>query len=450
MDAKTIKRNSTKVFLLCFFAYASIYVGRKNFGACMNAMIGDGVIDKAFGGAILTAFLAAYATGQLVNGLLGDRFPQRYMISIGLMGAGCVNVLMGLNSIPWLFLVLWCLCGLFCSMLWSAVIRCISEWMPEEHRASAGANISPTIPVGTVASYLICALVLKVSNWRIVFTVCGFYLILASLFFFISVGKMKPYIEKMQKITRAAVTEATSSSGKDSAKPSRANILAVIFSFGVTFAIVGILFNGILKDGLESWVPTYITSCFGATESLSSLLTTALPIVSLVGVYFAKWLYTNFFHKNEMLTTGALFAMSTALMIPLIFLTAFDLSALPSGALFAIMIVAVLLIAMVISMMLGVNTMYLTFIPLCFGKIGRASSVTGFLNACSYAAASLSGVAIGFVSQHFGWTATISVFTAAAALGAVAGFSGTGMWKRGKEKLNELPSAAEEVQKDEE
>jgi len=201
MDAKTIKRNSNKIFLLCFFAYASIYVGRKNFGACMNAMIVDGVLSETFGGAILTAFLAAYATGQLVNGLLSDKFNPRYMISIGLMGAGCVNVLMGLNSIPWLFLVLWCLCGAFCSMLWSAVIRCISDWIPDEHRTAAGTNLSPSIPVGSIASYLICALMLEISDWRIAFITCGCFLIFASLFFFTSVGRMRPFIEKMQKQT---------------------------------------------------------------------------------------------------------------------------------------------------------------------------------------------------------------------------------------------------------
>ena len=443
MDAKTIKRNSTKIFLLCFFAYASIYVGRKNFGACMNAMIGDGVLTETFGGAILTAFLAAYATGQLVNGLLGDRFPQRYMISIGLMGAGCVNVLMGLNSIPWLFLVLWCMCGIFCSMLWSAVIRCISEWIPDEHRTSAGTNLSPSIPVGSIASYLICALVLKIADWRIAFITCGCFLIFASLFFFTSVGRMRPFIEKMQQQNRAAIVSKPEKKSADSPAPSKLNIIAIIFTFGVTFALIGILFNGILKDALESWVPTYITSCFGATESLSSLLSSMLPIVGLVGVYFAKFLYTRFLGQNEMLTSGVMFAISAVLMLPVVFITAFNLTS-P-----VLMIIVVLLLASVISLMLGINTLYLTYIPLCFGKIGRAASVTGFLNAFSYAAAALSGLAIGVISQSFGWTVTIVVFTASAALGAVAGFSGTGMWKRGKEKLENLPTASKEETADE-
>ncbi len=433
MNAAYLKRNSHKVFALCFFAYAAIYVGRKNFGACMNAMIGEGIIDKTYGGAILTAFLAAYATGQMVNGMLGDRFSPKNMISLGLMGAGCVNVIMGLNYFPGLFIVLWCMCGVFCSMLWSPVIRCMAEWLPDEYRTLAGTHISATIPVGTVTSYLICSLMLKTVGWRAAFIVCGCILIAAAVIFRLGVRMIRGFISEIEKINRENIRKNTAAEEKSHGHHS---VVGIIISFGVSFTAVGILFNGILKDGLESWVPTFITSAFGATESLASLLTAVLPIISLVGVYFAKWMYSRFFRCNEMLTSGVLFGISTVLMIPITFLTTLDTSAMGDGARVALMVVSVVLIGAVISLMLGVNTLYLTFIPLCFGKIGRASSVTGLLNAFSYGAAALSGIAIGFISENLGWTATIIAFTGAAALGAVAGFAGSGVWRRGKERLS--------------
>lgn len=433
MNTTYLKRNSYKIFALCFFAYTIIYIGRKNFGACMNAMIGEGLIDKAYGGAILTAFLAAYAIGQMVNGVLGDRFHPGNMMTVGLMGAGCVNVAMGLNNIPGLFIVLWCMCGAFCSMLWSPLVRCIAEWMPDEYRTQAGTNISPTIPLGTVISYLLCSLLLGTVGWRAAFIVCGCILIASSILFRFGIRMMRSFIGEMEKINRESIRKNTAAEEKSHG---RLSIVGLIISFGVSFTAIGILFNGILKDGLESWVPTFITSAFGASESLASLLTAILPIISLAGAYFAKWMYKRFFKCNEMLTSGVLFGISTVLMVPIIILTTIDTSVMGDVAKLILMIVSVVFIGAVIALMLGVNTLYLTFIPLCFGKIGRASSITGLLNAFSYGAAALSGIAIGFISQNFSWTVTISMFTLAALLGTVAGFAGSGVWKRGKDRLS--------------
>ena len=435
MDKVYFKRNAVKIFLLCFIAYSVIYVGRKNFGACANAMIREGVIDEVISGTILAAFLIAYAMGQFIVGIIGDIVPPRVMISAGLLGAGLANILMGINSNPVLYIIIWFFCGASCSMLWAPMIYCISNWITEDNQKWAGVDIAVSIPAGTIISYFLCFILLKVSGWRVSFIVCGSVLIVTSALIFIFLGRMKSYISEMEERSKLTVKKNSEIEGKDFKKLS---ILRVVFTFGLTFTVFGILSNGILKDGLESWVPTYISDLFNETESAASLISIMLPVVSLSGVFLATWVCRRFCKSNEMLASGYLFAGAAVLMLSVLILTIFSSGSgeAAEGSSVVTMLVTVFLISMVIAIMLGINNLYLTFIPLSFGKIGKASSVTGFLNSVSYGAAALSGVVSGFLLKNVGWTAAIAMFTGSAVLGAVAGFSGSSTWGRVKERFS--------------
>jgi sugar phosphate permease len=87
---------------------------------------------------------------------------------------------------------------------------------------------------------------------------------------------------------------------------------------------------------------------------------------------------------------------------------------------------------------LGANGMLLTFIPLHFGKIGRASTVTGMLNAFSYAAASVSGVVVGAISKNSGWVTAFCAFIGIAAAGGIICLAGHRPMKRKTDELDSL------------
>lgn len=425
------KKQSAKVLLaMLWTAYAAIYVGRKNFSVCMAGMIADGVIDKVIGGTAGTAFLAVYACGQLVNGLLGDRVSPKFMISVGLSGAGIANFLMGLTNHPASVPLIWGVCGFFCSMLWSPVVRCISEWIPENGRTSAGVGISATLPVGSMVSYLTCSVMMRFFSWREAFFACAVILFAACLVFLTGLTSISGYIEDAVSANRqrceALLANRKESSEKTGARKNAYGLPELILLTGLTWVIAGILFNGILKDGLDLWVPTCLTEFFGISASVSSLLTGILPVVNLAGVFVARRVNDRFF-RNEVAAAAFMFGVSLLSFIPLLGITVFSEN---GGNLFTA-VAAVLLISVTSSSMLGANIMLLTFIPFRFNAVGRSSGVTGFLNFCSYAAASLSGVTIGFISSGFGWTATIITFAVCAALGTTVCAGGVRSWKKG-------------------
>lgn len=416
-----------RLFILCFLAYTIVYIGRKNLSVCLSDMIADGVLDKVLGGTVGTAFLTCYACGQLLGGVLGDRFPPKYMLTIGLAGAGCANLCMALNSTPWLFVVLWGVNGLFASLLWPTIIRCISQGIPLEGRARAGVWIASTIPVGSLLAYWISAIFLQLTSWRGVFVACGIILLCGSVVMFCgftSLGELNKQLQTGGKNKQKA-PQQPETSGK--------GFGALLLEIGFLFMVFGIVCNGILKDGFDFWIPTYLTESFHLEASLTSLLTGILPVVNLLGVYIAKWVDRSLMH-NEMRTNTLLFFVSALLLIPVCLFTAGDITQHMAAKL----VLSIAVIALVSSLMLGINSMLLTFIPMYFGSIGKAATLTGILNASSYGAAALADFLAGILSERYGWTVTLLAFMATALAGGVGCLLGMRRWKRYRENATIL------------
>ena len=422
MGKNELNKSVRRLFLLCWFAYSMSYIGRLNFSACMAQIAAEGSLTKAYLGSIGTGFLACYGAGQLVNGIIGDRISPKYMVGIGLFGAGFANILMGLNSAPVLMFFIWCANGWFNSMLWSPIVRVLSEWLPKANQSKAGVNISTTIPVGTIASYMLSSVILAAAGWRAVFITDGTLLVGASLIWFGGISSIKEYISKREGIKTHG---ETSPAGEGTALPNSGkarSMPALIIGTGLIFAVLAILFNGILKDGVTLWVPTYITEFFSVEPKFSAALSIILPVVSLAGAYSALWLNKRYIN-NEMATAGVLFAVSAVAFVCLFLFGKLNI------------VFAVTLIAVSLSSMLGVNAMLLTFIPFHFSRLGKSASITGFLNACSYFASAVSSVTIGVIAEKSGWNMTVLSWLAVALLGTVICFAGKSFWGRGRSRI---------------
>lgn len=434
------EKNAWRLVAYCWLAYAVNYIGRKNLSVCLADMIADGVTDKVAGGTIGTCFMLCYALGQFTNGWLGDRFHPRHMVCTGLLGAGLMNICMGLCSSSPVFMLIWAVCGFCCSMLWSPIIRAVSTWTTDEISHAAAASLSATIPIGTICCYLICAFGLKLFNWRISFFMCGAILVAMSAVLTVCFGRLRGHMT--EENANAPVLHHGHGEGSAHAVHNGKNdgTTVRVFCAGLVFAACGILFNGMLKDGLDLWIPTILGDRFIPSSSVVSLICTILPILNIFGAYAARDIFHRF-KLDELTTCSIMFAISTAALSVVTVL----IHIVPSKAEgtvigigdVALAVFVTLLLAMSSASMLGANTMLLTFIPLHFGKVGRASTVTGMLNCFSYAAAAVSSVAVGTISEHFDWETVFCVFIAAAFVGSAVCLAGH---RKLKQKTDELDS----------
>jgi len=404
------EKHSWQVVIFCIIAYTTIYIGKKTLSVCLDDMITEGVCDKISGGTIGTCFLACYAIGQLICGWLGDKINPRFMICGGLLSAGIMNVIMSALSNPIPLIIVWSLCGFACSMLWPSIIRAIASWTTPHIRMEAGASISITIPAGTILCYAICALMLEFFGWRAAFFACGSVLCIMAVVLFFLFGSLRDHISQ---------SEHKSEEKSDNTVHAPIHILC----FGLIMAAVGIIFNGMIKDGLDFWIPTVLNEKFISDSAVVSTICTILPIINIVGVFISKYIFAKF-KLCELDVCSIMFGVSaTAIGFVVLFMRT------SQSGFMAAMTVTILL-AISSAAMLGANNMLLTFIPLHFGKIGRASSITGILNCFSYAAAAASGVAVGSVSENFGWESVFILFTIAALLGMIFSFAGRSSMKK--------------------
>ena len=245
---------------------------------------------------------------------------------------------------------------------------------------------------------------------------------------YIETGKRSPTLQTLIKLCVAL--EVSPSKLFTEEKTEKKPGVRSIISAGLIFAAAGILFNGILKDGLDLWIPTVLRDRFISDASAVSLICTILPILNIFGAYAAKFVKDRF-KLGELSVCGVMFMFST---IALGIVTAFIYLS-PTG-IWAAAVVTVLL-ALSSASMLGANTILLTFIPLHYGKLGRASMVTGMLNCFSYTAAAASSMAAGGISDNFGWEAAFVFFVLSSAIGAALCFGGNGSMKRVTDGLDE-------------
>ena len=360
----------------------------------------SGGYTKASMGLVGTFFFLAYGIGQLVNGLLADKLSPVKMIFIGLTLSAVTNLLMGLSHSITALQIIWSLNGFALSMVWSPIIKIFSVHMPYKLKKAAAFNISTTIPIGTLAAYGLTSLVLIITpDWRIVFFVSSaVIIILSSVCYFFIGGVIKSLND-----TLAEESETSPVSNVKPAEPvDKRKFILTFLQSGILLVALAVMCNGIIKDGVNMWIPTYLKERY-SLSTLATILTVAIiPIFNLSGIYIGQFINNRV--KNELKSTGIIFAIATIVLV-----------ILSLGV--NNFVLAIILLAITTALMLGANSIMLSVFPLYFAKYNKTATVSGFLNFSSYVASAISAYAFGAISDNFGWSTTQWVWVMVALAG---------------------------------
>ena len=403
------------LFLLCWSAYFTSYIGRLNYSSAMTAMIQEEILTKSQAGFISMVYFFAYGIGQLCNGLLGDHMHPGKMIFTGLSAAALMNLLMGLTEQFFVMVVIWGINGYAQAMIWPPIIRIFAEMLEKERRLKYCIDIVSSQVVGTLASYLIAAGVMWLFGWKAVFAAAAVCLAVMAAVWLVGFGRIergggentektddgKPDDEKSDNEKRDGKISKTPNGEK---KDGEAGLSQLLLRCGLLAVIFPVVIHGMLKDGVTTWVPTYITETFLISPSFSILVTTVLPVLNLTGAYAAKYVYRRC-GEHEVRAVSLFFAAATATLCGLWVGKGVSL------------ILTVLLFAVTTASMMAANTLFVNMLPLRFEGLGRVSTVSGFLNSMAYLGTAVSTFTIGVMVEKMGWNVTIGswvVLTAAA------------------------------------
>lgn len=399
-----MKTYSKKGIIWLFaLVYFTSYFARKDFAAVTAGILESGFITKDIAGLIGTAMFAMYGIGQVISGILGDKFSPKALILTGLATTCVCNILMPLIPIPELMIPVWGINGLAQAMLWPPIVRVLAQFLNHDEYVKGNLIVTSAAHISTILLYLYAPLCLIIFNWKAVFISAG---ILAAAVFVIFIIALSIVLPKEVRNTPPIAPQ----NGKNgnSIAPTNENFAKLLLRAGV-FPIFGaIIMMGYLRDGIESWLPTLYAEAFNRDASESILISVVLPIFSIIAVMLTTRLHKRLF-KNETFGASVVFVISLVLCVPLYFLLG---SSSPAGR-----IICLLLAALICGCMHACNFLYISCLPGRFASHGHASGATGVCNACTYIGAAISTYGMASISVAWGWSMNIVFWGIISALG---------------------------------
>lgn len=397
----TNRRMVYLLFFLCWFVYFSSYIGRKNFSAVMPQMILEGVLKTSQAGTINTIFFLCYGIGQLINGLLGDRMNPSRMILFGSVTSALCNLGMGSCNSYGPMLLIWAINGYALSMLWAPFLRLFGEMFTEKDRIKCTVNLSTSVSLGNIASYLLCSLMVYISGWRMAFYTSSSVLFLSAILWPILYHRISVHQQQYGIYEEEPQNTPAAPSG---APVKKLPIKALIASAAILLLMAASMMQGMLRDGVTSWVPSFMVEGFQADPSFASLVTTVLPILNLLGPYCGHFVNQKLFH-SEINTSAFFFFISTLSLLGLLL---FGKSSL---------VLTLLFFAIVTTCIEAVNLMIISLIPLRYSHLGRTATMTGILNFLTYVGSAISTFGVGILVEQLGWNFALSAWCCFAVIG---------------------------------
>ena len=410
MERKKTQNVVLQMSLLLAMLYFTSYITRLNFSAAMTEMISVGVLDKTQAGVIGSALFFTYGFGQIVSGMLSDKFSPNAIICTGLGITVTCNLLMPLVGNPVLMAVVWGFNGFAQALFWPPIVAIMAESFDENQYAQGTLIISVGSHAATILIYILVPFFLLWFDWRSSFLFAAAWAVMFAVLWLIGYPTIKRRLPSREKDT-AQKTEASQ------APVEKTGFLRLLVSSGVVVIVVAIAMQGFLKDGIQAWMPTFFTEVFQMSSSAAILSNMVLPIFNIIVVWVATALYQKVF-RHETREAIVLFGVAAVLCIALALL--FESSA----------ILCLILAALITGCMHGINLMLICFVPRRFRKQGKVATVTGVCNACSYLGSTVSSYGIAAIAEAMGWQKTLFSWALVALVGLGLCVVITSRWTR--------------------
>lgn len=356
-------KKTLTIALVCFLSYFACYLARHIFSASMPLLIENGILSEEKLGFIASAFLFVYGIGQCVNGAIGDKVSGKYMVFCGLFASGCCCILSTLFSQFILSLILWCCCGFFCSMIWGPISKIVGENTLPKSGKIILTSLTIASVLGTLFTYLfaLCSSVLK--HYAIGFYITGGACIVFAILWFFIIHSL----EKKQLLVQVERKKEKSKNGK----------------FLLNIEFIAMLFvtmlNGIIRNAIVFWTPTFISLNFQMSSAISSLITILLPIFNVIAT-FSSLFFLRLFKNNEKKCCLFCFCLTTFM-----FLLVFCFHKKNP-------MITIICLFIAIALMIIVSNLIFSVYVLKFAKTGKLSTITGFLDFSSYMSASFASL----------------------------------------------------------
>ncbi len=378
--------------LLFICVYMVSYITRISYSAIVSEMAAATGNAASALGLALTGSAVTYGTGQIICGVIGDRVSPKTMITVGFSVATLMNLAIPFCSSSAVMTAVWCVNGFAQAFMWPPLVRLMTALFSAEDYRRATTRVSYGSSIGTILIYLTAPLLISLFGWRSVF------------FFAAAPGAVMLVLWRAfaPSVGGGADPSRASASAEKAAAPAHRGFFSPVL-LGI---MVAIALQGMLRDGVTTWMPSYISETFGLSRAASILTGVVLPLFAILCFALAARLHERFF-RSPVACAGVFYGAVT--------LFAFLLYLLDGCS----AILSVVLSALLTGCVHGVNLMLVCMIPHSYRARGSVSTVTGVLNSSTYIGSAVSTYGVARIAETVGWRASLLSYFLIALLGTV-------------------------------
>ena len=426
----------TSTIWLIWLTYGAFYFCRTNLSVAVPGMQlspeeGGLGLDKSEIGLILGSWKLAYASGQLLNGQLSEKFSPRKLLAIGMLGSVVLNILFGFGTGLYFLIFVWACNGLCQSLGWTPCVRVIGNWIPILRRGKAIGIVGTGYQVTAGLTYIVSgAAVAWYGNWQGAVFIPPAILASAAVIMLLFLRETPGE----NSSDRDAISQSQSRPGANQSFSE--NIWLTFGNFalwrlGIALALLNACRYGFFDWGISHLLDMQqlmqqenlremqegISNQLGTLDTLSAstfkaaLKYAVIAIGAVAGSYLTGWATDRFF-------AGRRAPVISCLLLVLAGLTIIyeSVTRTPSEYLVEYTMGLLVLIGFCIY---GPQVLLVGTAPADLAKHGTAAAAAGFVNCMGYLGAFAGDAITGWTSERFGWQVALYTWASWALLAAV-------------------------------
>lgn len=392
MNAKqlTLKRKQQILIVIACLVYSFAYTGRYSYNANIAPIMAFYNVTRAEAGLTGTFFFFAYGAGQLIHAIFCRFYPRKYIIP-GVLGVSAILNIAVFCGVPFgTIKYLWLLNGICQSVLWPTLVLVLSDTMDSVMMKRAVFAMSLTVVIGTVISYGGSAIFNLFDLFR------GAFLLGAVLMVAIGIAWLVGY--DTLTLENAGLAEAHAASSEETAAGGGSRKRAANGALIGLFAVCGLFMavDNFVKDGLNTWTPVILKERFGVGDSLSIVLTVALPFCGVFGAMLA--LRMNRKIKDFRALSGSLLLLLSVCICGI--LLSMKLES---------MVLTVAFLGVVSCFAHGINSIMTSIMPFAMRDKVNPGFLAGLMNSAGYVGSTASAYGLGVIADRTDWNTVMYI-----------------------------------------
>jgi OPA family sugar phosphate sensor protein UhpC-like MFS transporter len=283
-----------RIFAITWLAYAGFYLTRKSLSVAKVELKKPEVwgLSTETLAAVDGGYLIAYAAGQFLWGVLGDRLGTRRVVLVGMAGSVAVAVAMGSAATAAWLGGLFALQGVFQSSGWAPLTKNMGEFFPRQVRGRVMGLWCTNFALGGMIAGVVAGLAAETGGWRLAFFVpAGILAVIWAAFLALQADRPE---DVGLPSPDAAVGEPESvivpgESVAEEPEGGWRTILDVVTSPTVLVISFVYLLVKPLRYLLMFWAPVYLSERLGTGVAESGILGSLFDLAGPAGIIAGGW-----------------------------------------------------------------------------------------------------------------------------------------------------------------